>query len=188
MGICVTIPTQGGRMLRRFVSSFSVLAALMLVLPAIARSQGTGSVAGQVTDRASHQPLADVTVSVPGTASAARTGSDGRYRLRGVRTGTVQVRATRLGYAADTRTANVVADQEATVNFDIAQTAVTIDQVVITATGESQRKRESGNTVSRVDVTDEQLSTVTTLSQLLTAKAPGLYINSPGGTTGSASR
>jgi len=167
------------------------LAALSLVvlaaIPLGAQAQ-TGSVSGTVTDRASRQPIGDANVGVVGTVLAGRSGPDGRFRISGVAPGTYQVRATRLGYAAETRSVTVGAGQDASIDFTIGQTAVQIDEVVITATGEEQRKRESGNATSVVQVTPEKIATKTTLQQLLTASAPGVYVNSPGGTTGSASR
>ncbi|HMC54349.1 MAG TPA: SusC/RagA family TonB-linked outer membrane protein [Gemmatimonadaceae bacterium] len=159
----------------------------LAAIPLSAQSQ-TGSVSGSVTDRASRQPLADASISVVGTVLAGRSGPDGRFRISGVPAGTFQVRANRLGYAAETRSVTVSAGQDASVDFTIGQTAVQIDEVVVTATGEEQRKRESGNATSVVQVTPDKLATKTTLQQLLTAQAPGVYVNSPGGTTGSASR
>lgn len=171
-------------------SAWKQLALSLLVavaFPLGAQAQ-TGSVAGTITDRASRQPISEATVSVVGTVLVGRSGPDGRYRITGIPAGTYTVRATRLGYGAESRQVTVSAGSESTVDFQVGQTAVQIDEVVVTATGEEQRKRESGNAVSTVAVTPDKLATKTTLQQLLTAQAPGVYINSPGGTTGSASR
>lgn len=171
-------------------SAWKQLAVSLLVavaFPLGAQAQ-TGSISGTITDRGTRQPVSDAAVGIIGTVMAARTGPDGRYRINGVPAGTHQVRATRLGYGAETRTVAVAAGQDVTTDFQLGQTAVQIDQVVVTATGEEQRKRESGNAVSTIATSPDKLTGTTTLQQLLTAQAPGLYINSPGGTTGSASR
>ena len=161
---------------------------VLALLPAGATAQQTGAVVGQVLERASRTPIASAAVGIVGAIQGARTNEEGRYRIVGIRPGAYQVRVTRLGYGAETKSVTVVAGQEVTVDFDMASSAVRIDEVVVTATGETQRKRESGNVVSTVNVTPERLANTTTISQLLTAQAPGVYVNSPGGTTGSASR
>lgn len=150
-------------------------------------AQNTGTITGRVTS-AGGRPLSDTRVQVIGTMLGAMSGADGSYRLAGVPAGAVQVRAIRLGFASQMKPVTLAAGSSVTVDFELAEAATKLDEVVITATGEEQRRRESGNVVSTVEVTPERLANTTTLSQLLTAKAPGVYINSPGGTTGSASR
>jgi TonB-linked SusC/RagA family outer membrane protein len=164
-----------------------LLGALASPLAAQQQPQA-GTIVGRVTDRNTGQPVAEASVVIVGSTRGARTSEEGRYRIIGVPPGTHQVRVTRLGFAAETRPATVAAGQQATVDFQVGQTAVQIDEVVVTATGETQRRRETGNAVSVVQPSPERLATTTTLAQVLTASAPGLYVNSPGGTTGSASR
>ncbi|MGQ0715432.1 MAG: SusC/RagA family TonB-linked outer membrane protein [Gemmatimonadaceae bacterium] len=158
-----------------------------VALPRVALAQDTGSLEGRVTE-AGAVPVPDALITIVGTNRGARTTEDGQYRIASLRPGEVMVRVTRLGYAAVARPATIAAGQTARLDFELTAAAVTIDEVVVTATGESQRRRESGNTVNTVIPTPERLSTSTTVAQLLEAQAPGVYINSPGGTTGSASR
>ena len=165
-----------------------LLGALASPLAAQQQAPQTGTIIGRVLDRNTGQPVSEANVVIVGTTRGGRTGEDGRYRITGVTPGTHPVRVTRLGYTAETRPANVAVGQDASVDFQIGQTAVQIDEVVVTATGETQRRRESGNAVSVVQPTAERLATTTTIAQVLAASAPGVYVNSPGGTTGSASR
>jgi TonB-linked SusC/RagA family outer membrane protein len=165
-----------------------LLSVLSILAAPLATQAQSGTISGQVFDRATRAPVAEAAVLVVGTVRNGRTNDEGRYRIVGVRPGTYLVRVTRLGYSAESMPVTVTAGSDAVMNFDIGQSAVRIDEVVVTATGESQRKRESGNIVSTVNVTPELLANTTTLSQMLTAKAPGVYVNSSGGTTGSASR
>lgn len=173
-------------MIRR-VGSILMSLALLALLPSAASAQQPGIVTGRVTN-AGGQPLSATRVQVVGSTLGGLTDEAGNYRIAGVPSGTQQIRAIRLGYSAGMQSVTVPSGGTVTVNFSLNETATTLDQVVVTATGEEQRRRESGNVVSSVDVTPERLATTTTISQLLTAKAPGVYVNSPGGTTGSASR
>ena len=165
-----------------------VVGALGSPLSAQQQPAQSGAVVGRVTDRATGQPIPEASVVIVGSTRGGRTSEQGRYRIAGVPAGPHQVRVTRLGYTAETRPTTVVAGQELTVDFQISPTAVQIDEVVVTATGETQRRRETGNAVSVVQPTPERLATTTNIAQVLTAAAPGVYVNSPGGTVGSANR
>jgi TonB-linked SusC/RagA family outer membrane protein len=165
-----------------------LLGALASPLSAQQQQPQSGTIVGRVLDRAGGQPIAEANVVIVGSTRGGRTGAEGRYRIGGVPVGTHQVRVTRLGYTAETRPATIAAGQEVTVDFQVGQTAVQIDEVVVTATGETQRRRETGNAVSVVQPTPATLATTSNIAQVLTASAPGVYVNSPGGTTGSANR
>ena len=68
---------------------------LALLLPALAAAQGT--VGGRVVGE-SQEPLADARVVVVNTTLGATTNADGRYTIRGVPIGSVEVRVIRVGY------------------------------------------------------------------------------------------
>ena len=148
----------------------------------------TGTVTGRITEVNSQRPLSDVQVRVVGTQRGAITNDQGDYRITGITPGAIQVRAQRIGYTPVTQSVTVNAGTPATLNLVLSPTAIQIDEVVVTATGESQRKRESGNTIATVTPTSEQLATATNIADVLQASAPGVYVNSPGGTLGSANR
>jgi TonB-linked SusC/RagA family outer membrane protein len=165
-----------------------LLGTLASPLAAQQQQPQTGTIVGRVMDRTTGQPVAEANVVIVGSTRGGRTSEQGRYRVSGVPPGTHQVRVTRLGYSAETRPATVAAGQEISVDFQVGPTAVQIDEVVVTATGETQRRRETGNAVSVVQPSVAALATTTNIAQILTASAPGVYVNSPGGTTGSANR
>src|SRR4029079_11098686 len=68
-------------------------------------------------------------------------------------------------------------------------TAVTIDQVVVTATGQSERKRENGNDVGIIKPgEDVSLGATPTLASVLAARTPGLTVTQSMGTPGTSAR
>lgn len=166
----------------------AILLLGMLALPRAGLAQETGVIEGRVTEVGTGNAVSDAAVSLVGTNRGIFTGPDGSFRLGSVRPGELSVRVSRLGYGAVTRSVSLAAGATARLDVQLAPAAVIIDEVVVTATGESQRRRESGNTVNTVLPTPARLATSTSVPQLLEAQAPGVYINSPGGTTGSASR
>jgi TonB-dependent starch-binding outer membrane protein SusC len=160
--------------------------AALFAVPAAA--QEGAAVAGRVVDRTSNLPISDANVVVVGTQRGARTNEQGRYRITNVPTGTYLVRVSRLGYAAASQSVTVPNTGEIAVDFQISPTAVTIDQVVVTATGGEERKRETGNAVSTVQPAPQQLAVSTTVADVLAGQAPGVDVSFSGGTTGQATR
>jgi TonB-dependent starch-binding outer membrane protein SusC len=151
-------------------------------------AQQPATIVGRVTDRASGQPLAAAQVQIVGTTRGAATGDDGRYRIAGVPAGQVQVRVLRIGYRAVTRPVTAVAGQTETADFALDASAVTLDQVVVTATGEQIRRREQGNAVSSIQPSTEEQAATTNLTDVLNSRTPGVYVQQSSGGTGTGSR
>jgi TonB-linked SusC/RagA family outer membrane protein len=145
-------------------------------------------VTGRVLDAAVQRPLADVQVTIVATQRGAVTNENGEFRIASVPPGAQTVRAQRIGYAPATLAVTVVASGNVVANLALSATAVELDQVVVTATGETQRRRETGNTVAVVQPTTERLAVTPSVAELLQAQAPGVYVNQSGGTQGTASR
>ncbi|HVE79717.1 MAG TPA: SusC/RagA family TonB-linked outer membrane protein, partial [Gemmatimonadaceae bacterium] len=164
------------RLGRRTTWLAALLASLLGSGVAIAQDQ-RGTVTGRVTEQEGGQPIQDARVFVIGTTLGASTDTEGRFTVRGVPAGTVNLRAIRIGYAEATRSVSVAAGGTATVDFALAKTALQLSEVVTTATGE-QRRLEVGNSIARVDVaTVTQTKVVPQLSDVLQARTPGVAVN-----------
>jgi hypothetical protein len=118
-------------------------AATLLAMPAVLRAQGT--VTGQVTT-ATNEPLSDARVMVVNTSLIVPSGADGRYTIRNAPTGNIEVRVLRVGYQEQKKAVAVSAGASVTVNFQMKQAVVQLQEIVTTATGD-QRRVEIGNAV-----------------------------------------
>ncbi len=76
--------------------------ALLLGLPVVALAQGTGTLAGQVTDNTGAS-LPGANVTVGGTTLGAATDIDGNYRIIGVPVGTYNITASFAGFDSVTQ-------------------------------------------------------------------------------------
>src|SRR5450432_1211667 len=117
--------------------------ALLVSTPAWAQQAATGTLSGRITDRASQRPLANVVVRVLSSPHGAQTDESGVYRIVNVPVGTVTIAANRLGYGPAFRQVIVGASRTTTTDFALSPAATALDQVIVTATGQSERKRES---------------------------------------------
>jgi len=168
--------------------TFLPLTALLLVLCAQPAAAQQGEVTGRVTDKTSGQALATAQVSVVGTTIRAVTGQDGRYRLVDVPAGPATLRVSYIGYATTTQPVTVPGGGSAVADFAIAQAAVGLEAIVVTATGD-QAVREQGTAAHNVDLRDRtSKAAVNNLSDALNSTVPGVVVQGSGGTTGTGTR
>jgi len=165
-----------------------------LGLPAVIGAQQTpatgsgGTIAGTVRDRATQQPVSSAQISLVGTTRGALSNDQGMYRLTNVPAGAYQVRVLRIGYQASILPVTVTNGQTATADVALGATVVTLDQVTVTATGEQIRQRETGSSVATIAPAVEELAATSNFTDVLTSRAPGLYVQQSSGTAGTGSR
>ena len=161
--------------------------AASLGMATVADAQGTGTITGRVTERQLGQPVGQAQVFVLGTNLAGRTSTDGRFTIVGVPAGTHRVRALRIGYRQQVSEVTVGAGETATVDFALEGSAITLPEIVTTATGE-QRRVEIGNSVTNINVSDATPKRpVSSIADVINAQAPGVVVTT-GTQTGTGSR
>ena len=168
--------------LYRWVGSVAS-AALVVLLTATSALAQTGQVTGTVTDAQGGGPLSDAQVYVVGLQLGSLSRADGRFLILNVPTGTHELRVERIGYADQTQTITVEAGETAVANFAIASQALGLDEIVVTGTAGSSRRREIGNTISQISVSevpDRQLA----VTDILQGSAPGIEITGDNGQAG----
>ena len=164
-----------------------VAALAAAVVPTIAAAQ-TGTITGRVTNAQNAQPIASATVTVMGTSLRGVTNENGQYRITGVPAGTHQVTASRLGFSTRTATATVAAGGTATADITLSTSAIQLGGLVATATGNEQRTRELGNSVSTLRADSVNMAAVSNVSQLIQGRAAGVAVLQSSGTTGTGAR
>jgi TonB-linked SusC/RagA family outer membrane protein len=149
-----------------------------------AQAQATGTIIGRATDVTIGTPVGTGEVRVVGTQLRTMLTTDGRYVLRDVPAGAVQLRIAAIGYTAMTSSTTVTAGQSTTLDFALSRSVVTLEEVVTTATGE-QSRRSVANVISTVK-TDSiaKVAAVSSVSDILTARVPGVTVLQGYGMTG----
>ncbi|MFL5562075.1 MAG: SusC/RagA family TonB-linked outer membrane protein [Gemmatimonadaceae bacterium] len=157
---------------------------LVLAFPLALSAQDVGVIAGAVSDSGSQQPLADVRITVVGTALRAVTTTDGRYTIGNVPTGTQQVRVQRIGYAPVVHQVVVRAGETAASDFVIRPQATVLGEVVSVGYG-TQKQRDIAGSVSVVTTEALERAPVTSVDQVLQGTSPGVQVTTassePGG-------
>jgi TonB-dependent starch-binding outer membrane protein SusC len=172
----------------RFCWLFAMALAIA-AMPTLAVAQDTGTVAGSVVEAATQRPLAGVQVSVVGTRLGTLTNQEGRFLITNVPAGTQEVRATLIGYARGAEQVTVAPGATVTVNFTIRETAIELEGITVNPiTGREERRRELGTNTATIQTADINPAVVTSFSDVLSARAPGVNVQQTAGTLGTSER
>lgn len=168
----------------RLYTAFAVVAVTALPLAAQERARVTG----QVIDATDMRPLERAQLVIEGTNYGALTNAQGRFLILNVPPGTHTLRAILLGYGQVTQEFTVEPGGTAEVDFQLSQSALQLEAVVVTTTGE-QRKRELGNAVGTIQA-DEivNVAPVNNMADLLQGRTAGVQVFNSAGTSGAGSR
>ena len=140
-----------------------------------------GSIAGTIRDAVSQRGLVAASVTLDDSVQRGTADHDGHYRFLNVAAGQHRVTVRLVGYARQTKLVTVADDHVAALDFTLSASVNTLDQVVVTATG-AQRYRELGHVVSQINADSlVKEAPITSLSELLTARVPGLQVFSGNG-------
>ncbi|MEE9533937.1 MAG: TonB-dependent receptor plug domain-containing protein, partial [Acidimicrobiia bacterium] len=174
---------------RRFTALAGGMAVIMLLVGAVPLwAQATGSITGRVSVQLTDRPISGARIQLIGTRFVGSAGPDGSFEIRAVPMGTYQIRVTVIGYARMETTISVTPGQPATVNFALNPAAISLDEIVVTGTAGGQEKKTIGNSVASVQVgTMVESAPIHNVTELLTARAPGLTLMANSGQVGSSS-
>ena len=145
-----------------------------------------GAVSGTVTDAESLAPVAGAQVFVAGTVVGTLSGAEGTYRLEGVPTGEQTVTVRLIGYRELSQTVTVQSGQVATADFAVEQTALRIQDIVVTGVVGETPQVKLPFTVERLSAQDFPVPAAD-VSSLLTAKVAGVSVVSGSGQPGQPS-
>ena len=131
------------------------LFTLLLLFGFLNYSQTTGEIFGNVIDE-KNVPVTGASVILEGTTKGAQTDFDGNYRITNVTPGSYNLIVSFLGYETQTKFNILVKSKgNQAYNFVLKESAVTLDQVIITDKDKISRPREtplSTQTLSAVEI------------------------------------
>ena len=174
--------------LRRWIRTLPAVAVGLALTVAPLAAQ-TGMITGVVTNGQTGEPLVGAQMVVPGTNIGALTNQAGRYLILNVPVGQVDVRAIIIGFGQQTQTVTVTAGGTTTADFQLSVSAIQLEGVIVnTVTGRDQRVRELGTNTTKIDVDQVDPASITSMSDLLSARSEGVILQDVNGTTGSGQR
>lgn len=153
----------------------------------LAAQAATGTIRGEVVDSESQRPLPGVQISLPGTGRGTLTNVNGQYLIPNIPAGTHVVQAQLIGYGMEEATITVNPNETQAADFQLAQEALALDEVVVTGTAGAARRREIGNSISQIDLSEIN-EPVESVEDLLTGRTAGLTVMEGSGMAGSGAQ
>ena len=169
--------------MRTFICSLIVVWSSAFAMEADAQ----GIITGRVTDAGPGTVLASVQIYIDALDIGTLSQPNGNYLLLNVPVGTHSLTVQRIGYR--TVTVEVAVGQGVTVtqSFALDETALQLDEIVVTGAGQATERRRLGNVISTIGPQEiEAMAPGTTLDALRTT-VPGLIMFS-GTSDGNAGR
>ena len=139
--------------LNRFIPRLCGLAALgaggvLALALAFAPVSAQNTITGTVVDGSTQRPLGGAQVLVEGTELGSLTDNRGRFLILNSPSATVTVRVVLIGYLEATATVS----SEQAVTIEMQETAISLDEIVVTGVVGEQTARAVGNSIGKVDV------------------------------------
>ncbi len=150
---------------------------MLILIYTTGYSQG-GEVTGTVTDAIDGSTLPGTSVLVKGTTTGTITDVDGKYSIM-VEPNTTLV-FSYIGY----ETKEILVQPNTTVNITLQPTAKALEEVVVIGYG-VQKKDDATGSVSAIDSKEFNAGSITSPTELVSGKVPGVQIVDGGGAPGS---
>ena len=118
---------------RSIFAAFALLVLSALLPPAVSAQTTTGGVSGTVSGDQGVLVAAQVQIrsTTTGFSRTVTTGSDGRFFVTGLETGSYEVTARRIGFAPQTKTQTVSLGQTGRLDFALASQASQLSSVLV---------------------------------------------------------
>jgi len=167
---------------------YSIIPLLLaFILPGLVFAQ-TGLIQGELVDRETGEPLPGANVLIQGTHLGAATDMEGNFTIDNVPVGTHTIEARFLGYRAARMTVEVVADEVTMVSFEMVESALRFDDVVVTGQAREARRREVSGAITSIETAPLAEAPIMSMSQMLQARTPGVLVQQGSGASGMGSR
>ena len=125
---------------------------------------------------------------IGGTGIGALTNAAGRFLLLNVPAGEHTLVAEIVGYRSGSQTVTVGAGQSVVADFGLEQTAITLNEIVVTGAGVATEKRKLGNTIATLDASTLDNAPIADFSQMIAGREPGVVSLPSSGYTGEGAK
>lgn len=164
---------------------FAATLWIFLAFPVGSALAQTGTVTGVVSDSTTGDPLPGVNVVIEGENLGAATNANGQYNISNVPTGTQTLVASYVGYQTERRQIEVQSGENQ-VDILLAEEAIGLEDIVVTALGIEREERSLGYSVDEVEGADLDRVPETNFISNLSGQISGARISSSSNMGGSS--
>jgi outer membrane receptor protein involved in Fe transport len=137
----------------------------------------SATIRGKVTDEKTGEILIGASVALRGTTLGAYTNAKGLYDIANVKPGKYTVAASYVGYSVSVKEVTVTSGKTIDVDFQLGQSALNLDEVVVTGSLSERSIRESANPITVISPKELENRDLSSLGAVLQS-VPGIVIGS----------
>ena len=150
-------------------------AALALVVASTSLNAQVGSITGSVIDDTNGQPLNGAQISLVDQRDGVLSNVTGQYLMTRLTPGNYTVQVVFVGYATETREVTVTSGEATVENFRLRQSAIRLDQIVVTGTAGEVERRKLGSAPASLDISSiNDVSPQAGFGSALEGRIPGV--------------
>jgi len=177
-----------------------ILLLILFILPLVSGTAfaQTGSITGKVTDEQTGEALVGAAVvmqqlDLQAGEKSAQIGviakSNGEFTLSNIKPGQYLLKVKYIGYKDFAKKITVAAGETQTISPSLIQDVIGLDEIVVTGVASRNEKAVADVSVSRIDAATLQKANVyQDVSQLMTGKVSGVFIEPSSGNVGGGIR
>ena len=125
-----------------------VLCALICTIPVLAQRHTDANITGHIVKHGSHEHIPYVNVTLKGTTHGVVVDASGHYFMKNLPEGTYTIVASGIGYEPQEKEITLLPHKTIEVNFELRESSVLVDQVVISANRQETNRREAPTIVN----------------------------------------
>ncbi len=164
------------------------LLCLLLFIPGALIAQ-QGIITGTVVDENTGDPLPGANIILLGTQYGSATNPDGVFSIERIPPGVYTLEARFVGYRAVRQEVTVETGITTTLNIQLRQSVLPLDEVVVTGTPGGEQRRAIGHSVTQIRASEVlELTPVPNFQSLIGARTPGVVVSPGTGMVGSGSK
>ncbi|MHB1168734.1 MAG: TonB-dependent receptor domain-containing protein [Longimicrobiales bacterium] len=169
----------------RLMTAGGIALLLWLGLTASVSAQ-SGAIAGRVIDAGTQQPVSGAQIIVDNTGTGTISDAQGQFRLDSIPGSEVTLRVEMIGYRGITET---IAVGMMNVRLALSQSAVELDEILVTGTAGGTQRRALGNSVASLQAADVQaVLPAADVTRMINGRAPGVQVAPGTGMVGAGPR
>ena len=157
------------------VAAIITAAIIYAQADASAPNQTDANIYGHVLEKKTQEHLPFVTIKLQGTTIGITTDATGHYFLRNLPVGEFTMEISMIGFTTITKDVKLEANRTLEINFEMEESSVSLDAVVVSANRNETTRRMAPSLVSVVDMQTLNVTNSKTLSDGLKFQ-PGLRI------------
>ncbi len=162
----------------------NVILVLILSLSfGLSQAFAQGSISGQVADSKTDETLIGATVQIDELGLGTATDADGRFHFPDVAAGTYTLSITFVGYRDHEMEITLAEGEDLDLNIEVEPDFLGLDEVVVVAYGEMDRRDLTGS-VASVSGADVETVPVSNIESMLSGRTSGVQVTQSAGLPG----